>query len=108
LNHTHSFEPATLAERRLADLIRTVHFGVIRNLGIQDGQPVFSPAPKIVRNIKFGACEARENAGARKPHKTQMSELFAALAEIGDGSIESLEVQSGLPFKLNIAYDYES
>ena len=106
MNHIHSSQPSTIAEKRLAEIIREVHFGVIQNLRVESGQPVFSPAPKIIRNIKFGAVEPPKNTGARRPQKTQMAELFAALAEIGEGSIESLEVQSGLPFKLNLAYDY--
>jgi len=34
-----------------------------------------------------------------------MAELFDAIAEIGEGCVESIEVQAGLPFKLNVSYD---
>ena len=106
MNVVCTFQPSSQAEKRLVELISNVGFGVIRNLRIEHGQPVFDPAPKIVRNIKFGAKDGyRDRSGDPKLHKGQMAELFDALAAIDEGCIESLEIQSGLPFKLNVAYD---
>lgn len=100
------FEPSSHAEKRLTDLISSVGYGVIHNLRIERGQPVFSPAPKVVRNIKFGAKDGHDTRlSSPKLHKGQMAELFDIIAEMGEGSIESLEIQAGLPFKVNVAYD---
>lgn len=107
MDHTNSHLPVSVAQKRLADLISEIRFGVIRNLRVENGQPVFSPAPKIVRNIKFGVKDtSKTRPDGPKLHKEQMAQLFSAIADIGDGSIESLEIQSGLPFKLNVSYDY--
>ena len=101
-----TFQPSSHAEKRLVDLISNVRYGVIRNLRIERGQPVFSPAPEVVRNIKFGAKDGHDaRLSGPKLHKEQMAELFDAIAEIGEGCVESLEVQAGLPFKLNVSYD---
>lgn len=109
MNVSRPFKPSSHAEKRLADLISSVGYGVIHNLRIEHGQPVFSHATRVVRNIKFGAKVVPEPKGdGPKLHKEQMAELFSAIAEIGEGSIETLEIQSGLPFKLNIAYDHQA
>ena len=107
MDNSPRFRPASMAQKCLTDLISEIHFGVIRNLRIENGQPVFSPAPEIVRKIKFGVRDVRDaRPESTKLHKEQMAELFLVIADIGDGSIESLEIQSGLPFKLNVSYDY--
>ncbi len=105
MNTSCTFQPSSQAENRLVDLISNVRYGVIRNLRIERGQPVFNPAPEVVRNIKFGAKDGHDaKLNAPKLHKEQMAELFDAIAEIGDGCVESLEVQAGLPFRLNVSY----
>ena len=90
------------ARQRLLRLMQTVNFGRIEQLRVSGGDPVFAPPPRVIREIKFGA----EN-GPRPEQdlsdftlKTQHCELFATLDRMGDRTVESLEVQHGLPFRI--------
>jgi len=95
---------ATMSEgrRRLLRLMRELHFGVIEDLEIRGGEPVFSPAPRVVREIKFGGeNDPRPEAAARDlAARTQVTELFDSLTAIGDGTIGRLEVKHGIPFRM--------
>lgn len=40
--------------RRLLRLMQDINFGAIEELEIRGGEPMFSPPPRVVREIKFG------------------------------------------------------
>ena len=90
------------ARRTLLQLMQRIHFGRIENLAVRDGQPVFDPCPRIIREVKFAA----ENG----PHpqrgsvdfllKKQVVELFEHFDRNPDGVIERLEIKHGLPFHM--------
>jgi len=90
-------------------LISKVDYGVVRNLRVERGQPVFNPAPQVIRSVKFGPTDGRDvKPSSPKLHKGQMAGLFRAIADIGDGYIESLEIQSGLPFRLSAPFNCQT
>lgn len=94
------------ARRRLLDLMRSVGFGRIEELVILGGEPVFRPAPRIVREVKFGGESPSRPAGDGDfTLKAQVIDLFDQLDHIRDGRIERLEIKHGLPFRMNIEAD---
>jgi len=90
--------------RRLLRLMRELHFGSIEELEIRGGEPVFDPAPRVVREIKFGGeVDPRPGAAAKElAAKTQVTELLDSLTTIGDGTIGRLEVKHGIPFRMRL------
>lgn len=90
------------ARRRLVELMQDLNFGRIERLEVLDGQPVFDPPPRIVREIKFGAQNGPRPEATLRDFvlKAQFVEFFAWLDTLGDGVIERLEVQHGLPFRI--------
>jgi hypothetical protein len=101
--------PAQIAElsdgrRRLLRLMRELHFGSIEELEIRGGEPIFDPAPRVVREIKFGGeNDPRPEAAATDlAAKTQVTELLDSLTAIGDGTIGRLEVKHGIPFRMRL------
>jgi hypothetical protein len=90
------------ARQRLVELMQDLNFGHIERLEILDSQPVFDPPPRVVREIKFGARNGPRPEAALRDFvlKAQLVEFFACLDTIGDGVIERLEVQHGLPFRV--------
>ncbi len=90
--------------RRLVEMMQTVNFGRIEGLVIRDGQPVFAPRPRVVREIKFGAENGPRPEVAKVDFalKTEVRELFAQMEALGDGVISSLEVKHGLPFRMTV------
>ena len=88
--------------RRLLEAMQRLNFGRIEGLAIRNGEPVFQPAPRMIQDIKIGG----EN-GPRPELtiedfalKSPAIELFDHLSRIGDGTLESIEVKYGMPFKL--------
>ena len=42
-------------QRQLIELMQRLNFGRIEALHVQDGEPMFDPAPRIVQKVKIGA-----------------------------------------------------
>jgi len=92
------------ARRRLLDLMSEIGFGRIEGLIIQSGEPVFCPAPRMIREVVFRNSdpdESRRRPGDY-PLKRQAQELFAQIDLIRDGRIERLEIKHGLPFRMTV------
>lgn len=88
--------------RQLLETMQRLNFGRIEDLEIRKGEPMFNPAPRIVQDIKLGGENGPrpELVAADFVLKSQVAEFFEHLTRIGDGSVETIEVKHGLPFKL--------
>jgi hypothetical protein len=89
------------SRRRLVDLMRELYFGRFEGLLVGDGDPVWDPPPRIVREVKF----PRENpsgagGSANFLLKQQVVELLNFFDQMQDGTIAVLEVKHGLPFRI--------
>jgi hypothetical protein len=93
------------ARRELVELLQEVNFGRVEGLAVRAGQPVFSPPPRVVREVKFGGDNGPrpERAAGDFELKAQVVDLFAALDRLGDGVVDLIEVKHGLPFKMEVA-----
>jgi hypothetical protein len=90
-------------KKRLLEALQKTNYGRIENLLIREGEPVLSPPPRIVKDIKLGATDT----GARPELNTmdfalkrEHLELFEYFRRLGNGTIECIEVKAGLPFRL--------
>ena len=95
------------ARKRLLETMQRLGFGSIHSLQFEDGEPVFSPPPRVVRDIKFGGENGPrpEHASEDFPLTTQVLDLFRYLDELRDGTIELIEVKHGVPFKMLVEGD---
>lgn len=91
-------------ERRLVEVMQRMNYGRIEGLVVREGQPVVDPPPRIVCEIKFGAKGSPEprQRGGEFTLKAQVQQLFAYFARMGNGTVEKIEVQDGLPFRMNV------
>jgi hypothetical protein len=89
----------TPAGRRLLELLQKVHFGRLENLHVRDGEPVFTPPPKVVLAVRFPGRNDTHPAIDWSDFKLKPAvvELFRRLDAIGDGVIGVLSVHYGLP-----------
>jgi hypothetical protein len=85
--------------------MQALYFGRFERLLLQDCEPVLSPMPRVVRELKFGGGNGpRAELGTGDFHlKAQVVELFTCFDELRNGVIEVLEVKHGLPFRVLIA-----
>jgi hypothetical protein len=88
--------------RRLLEVMQRLNFGRIEGLEIRNGEPVFQPASRIIQDIKIGGENGPRPELAIEDFALRSSviELFDHLSRIGDGTLESIEVKYGVPFKL--------
>ncbi len=96
------------ARARLIELMQRLNFGRIEDLHILDGEPLFDPPPRAIREHKFarGDGPRPEAAKADFDLKVEVIDLFVHLEAVGDGVIECIEVQHGLPFRMTFQEVY--
>ena len=92
-------------QQRLLETFQRTNYGRIEGLAVRGGQPQFDPPPRIVKDVKLGAADngSRPELEAgdfalRREH----IELFDNLRRLGNGTIESIEIKAGLPFRLTV------
>ncbi len=92
---------------RLVELMQRLNFGRVEGLTVADGEPVFDPPPRVVREVKFGAENGPrpEIDKADFALKAQVRELFAQMEAMGTGMIRTIEVKHGLPFRMTVEED---
>jgi len=93
------------ARQRLVELMQEINFGRIEGLTVLDGEPVFDPAPRVFREIRFGAENAAHPARDRNnfPLKKEHIELFDQLDRERSATVEQLIVNNGLPRRMTVA-----
>jgi hypothetical protein len=91
--------------QRLVELMQEINFGRIEGLAVANGEPVFDPPPRVVREIKLGGENGPrpERAAPDFALKGQLAELFQHLGRLGDGTVDVLQVKNGLPFLLVVS-----
>ncbi len=84
--------------------MQRINYGRIEGLLVRRGEPVLDPPPRVVREVKFGGDNGpRPEAGNRDfTLKAQVHELFDHLNAMGDGVVQSIEIQRGLPFRMTV------
>ena len=92
----------TGSRKRLVELMQDVYFGRIEHLVVRNGEPVFEPSPRIVREIKIGGQNALDADGRGSDFllKSQVRQFFLELLRLGDAIIEGIEIKHGLPCRV--------
>jgi len=91
--------------RRLLEAMQQLNFGQIRGFVIRDGEPVFRPETRIIRDIKLGGEGApRRESSALDDFvlKSEVREMFDHLSRLGNGCVAAIHVQNGLPTRLTL------
>ena len=91
--------------QQLVVLMTEIDYGSIENLVIRDHEPVFYPAPRIVRDVMLGKRDKKRlpRTAADFVLKAQHEDLFEQFDELHDGQIDRIEIQAGLPFRIRVA-----
>jgi hypothetical protein len=92
------------SRKTLVQLMQHINFGTIENLAIRNGEPVLDPLPRVIRDVKFRGQNGPRHETDLKDFalKGEVRALFEHLDRLGNGTIERLEVQHGLPFRMQL------
>ena len=88
--------------QKLVRMCQTLNFGQIMGIIIQNGEPLFDPAPVVLAETLL------DRADERRPEinladfvlPAEALRLMIRLDEVSNGTIERLEVRSGVPRRL--------
>ena len=85
-------------------LFQSVNFGQIIGLAIRNGDPVFHPEPTVLLDVKLDADEGeRQEADlADFTLRDEVRRLLAHLDQLQNGTVERIEVRSGVPRRVII------
>ncbi len=88
----------------LVRLFQSVNFGQIIGLAIRDGDPVFHPEPTVLLDVKLDADEGERPEAdlADFTLRDEVRRLFARLDQLQNGTVERIEVRSGVPRRVII------
>jgi hypothetical protein len=94
------------AQQRLLEIMQTLNFGRIEDLEVRGGEPVFSPAPRLIKDIRLGGVNSPrpETDAGEFCLKHRVIEIFDHLRQLGDGTIQTIEVKHGLPTRLLVEH----
>jgi hypothetical protein len=97
-------EDLSPARQRLLRLLQSINFGRVEELEIRNGEPVFSPAPRVFVELKLDVNDGPrpESRLERFPLREQVERFFTQIAQLNEGTVEVIEVRHGLPFRMVI------
>jgi hypothetical protein len=88
----------------LVRLFQSVNFGQIIGLAIRNGDPVFQPEPTVLLDVKLDADEGERPEAdlADFTLRDEVRRLLAHLDQLQNGTVERIEVRSGVPRRVII------
>jgi hypothetical protein len=83
--------------------MQQLNFGRLECLHVIGGEPSFSPAPRLVQDIKIGTAESIPRSEIGREDfvlRSSVIELFSHLERLGAGVVSAIEIRYGLPARL--------
>ena len=86
----------------LVRICQSLNFGQILNLNVCGGEPMYAPEPTVLVDIKLDSAEGRRPDAylADFTLPEGMRRLLGQLDALGTGTIETIEVRSGVPRRI--------
>jgi hypothetical protein len=87
----------------LVRLCQSINYGQIRNLTVQDGEPIFSgPPPLVLADVRLDLEDQKRDEIYLDDFLlcSEFCRVMSILDEIGTGTISSIEVRGGLPRRI--------
>jgi hypothetical protein len=83
----------------LVRLLQSINFGHLEGLEVRGGEPVFSPAPTVLVEVKLDSeTEPRPETNLKDFElRSEITRLLAQFDDLGYGSIERIDVRYGVP-----------
>ena len=94
------------AQTRLVELMQAVNFGRIESLHVRDGEPTFSPPPRVIQKLKMGGNNSSRAEAEFSDFRLRhgVVELLEMISRLRDGEVRSIEIRFGLPVTAEIEW----
>ena len=99
MDHITRLSQLSAPRQALVRLFQSINFGYVEGLEVRGSEPVFSPAPVVFVEVKLDAGNALppEVDLADFELRTEVIRLMERFDELGNGSIERIDVRYGVP-----------
>jgi hypothetical protein len=87
------------ARRRLVEVMQDLGYGRVKRLVLSSGEPVMDPPPRVLRHKRLTGAD-KVKPGAQRGDfilKSQLVEMFEEFDRLGNGVVDTIKVQDGLP-----------
>jgi hypothetical protein len=93
------FSQLSAPRQALVRLLQSINFGHVEGLEVRCGEPVFSPAPTVLVEVKLDAAnEPRPEMDLTDFEiRSEVTRLLEQVTQLGNGSIERIDVRYGVP-----------
>jgi hypothetical protein len=93
------FSQLSAPRQALVRLLQSVNFGFIEDLEVRGGDPMFSPAPTVIIEVKFDAQDdpRPEASAADFELRAELLRLMEQLDLLHDGTVDRIDVRYGVP-----------
>jgi hypothetical protein len=93
------FSELSLPRQALIRLCQAINYGYIEKLHVRDREPLFSPAPGVLVDVKLDHDEGPRPEAALDDFEIagEVRRLLLKLDGMNDGKIDKIEVRGGLP-----------
>src|SRR5690348_9089075 len=94
--------------KRLIEMVERMNFGWIEQLVINDGEPCFGQAHRIVEDVKLNSRPTDDTDLGRDDFtiNKEFENLFAQFERLRNGTVD-IEIRHFLPFRLTILHPRE-
>ena len=98
------FSDLSAPRQALVRLCQSIDYGQIIDLHVRDREPVFSPAPTVLLDVKLDSdCGQRpESELADFNLCDEVHRLLLRIDEMGTGRVQRIEVRAGIPRRVLI------
>jgi hypothetical protein len=99
MNQANRLSQLSAPRQALVRLFQSINFGSLEGLEVRHGEPMFSPAPTVFAEVKLDAPnEPRPEMDLGDFElRSEVTRLMEQLDELGDVSIERIDVRYGVP-----------
>ena len=82
--------------------MREVGYGKIVDLKIHNGEPAFDSPTQIIKDIALDKTNDINPYKSDETLKPQVTRMLNQFSKIRDGTIPTIRIQDGLPFRLQV------
>jgi hypothetical protein len=101
---TLHFRQLSAPRQKLVRLFQAINFGRIEDLEVRSGEPVFSPAPRVLITVELSSDESSRAEYDLDDFalSKETLRLMDRPEELGDGTVASIEIRTGQPRRMVI------
>lgn len=100
---TMTYSSLTQEDRNILSLMKTIDYGRLEHLVIQDGHITKTKDSRMVRSIRFDAKNTTRETDKNFLLSEKHMKFLDDVRKIGNAVINTIQIQAGLPVSMEIA-----